>query len=77
MFGEPFDVSLKVTNTGKDERNVKLTLTASVIYYTGIPVSKIKTETFTLNAPSKSGQFTFIIIEVFKYFKDPLKITSR
>lgn len=55
MMGEPFDVRMMVTNNSKETRNVKVTLTATIVFYTGVPVCQIKSETFTIEAPEASG----------------------
>ena len=55
LYGQPFDVVLKVTNNSKEARTVKVTLTATVIYYTGVPVREIKSETYTVDSPPDAG----------------------
>lgn len=52
MIGQPIEVVLKVHNKSMDLRNVKATLTGSIIYYTGVPVKSIKSETYNVKVPS-------------------------
>ncbi|KAK2155751.1 hypothetical protein LSH36_232g01006 [Paralvinella palmiformis] len=62
MFGESFDVTLKVTNDNTDPRDIKATLTATVVYYTGVAVKVIKSETYNIMAPGNSaGQVTMSV----------------
>ena len=58
MFGEPFEVTLKVSNTNTESRDVKSTLTATVVYYTGVPVKKIKSSVYNITAPANSGIYS-------------------
>lgn len=56
VIGQPIEVVLKVRNKSMDLRNVKATLTGSVIYYTGVPVKSIKSETYNVKVPSGAGK---------------------
>ncbi len=55
QYGQPFDVTMKVLNNSKQARTVNVTLTATVVYYTGVAVRKIKGEKFTVEAPANAG----------------------
>lgn len=47
-MGEDFDVTLKVSNKSGAERTVAIKITADVVYYTGVPACKIKTDHFEI-----------------------------
>ncbi len=54
MIGQPFDITLKAHNKSEQERNIKATLTASVMFYTGVTVRTIKSETYAIKATPNS-----------------------
>lgn len=54
MIGEPFDVTVTANNKSEEERTVKVTMTATVVFYTGVPVKVIKKETYNVKAPAGS-----------------------
>ena len=56
MYGEPFDVKMRVTNNSTKERTMKVTMTATVVFYTGVPVRKIKSETYECKCPVGAGE---------------------
>ena len=62
MFGQPFDVTLKVTNANTEPRDVKATLTATVVYYTGVAVKVIKSNSYNIKAPGNSGNLSSLLI---------------
>ncbi|XP_013396811.1 protein-glutamine gamma-glutamyltransferase K-like, partial [Lingula anatina] len=56
FIGSDFDVEVKVTNTSDEERNVTITLSATVCRYTGVPVAQLKNEQFQIKLEPKSGE---------------------
>jgi len=56
LLGEPFDVSMKISNSGDLERKVNVTLTATVVNYTGVPLKTIKSATISVKIPPHQGQ---------------------
>jgi len=59
QLGQSFDVTLKCNNESTEARTVKITLTASIVYYTGVPVKNIKSQSFSCKCPAKaSGEVT-------------------
>lgn len=59
MMGQPFDVKLKVKNNATEKRNVKVTLTATIVYYTGVPVTNIKSELYGAKVdPGATGEIS-------------------
>ena len=77
MFGESFDVTLKVTNDNTDPRDIKATLTATVVYYTGVAVKVIKSETYNIMAPGNSGNSSSVlIITGWTYWYFPLNLIA-
>ncbi|XP_074644522.1 hemocyte protein-glutamine gamma-glutamyltransferase-like [Tubulanus polymorphus] len=48
LIGEPFEVSLRARNITGDNRTVNVTLTACVVYYTGVIACKIKTQRYNV-----------------------------
>ena len=54
-LGMPFNVTMKIENDSDEERTIKITLTSSVVFYTGVPAGTIKTEKYTVNAGAKAG----------------------
>ena len=58
MMGQPFDVALTAHNKSAEERSVKVTLTATIVFYTGVPVKVVKSETYNVKAPAGSGETT-------------------
>lgn len=60
MFGEPFTVSVKVSNDSKEDRTVKLTLTATNVYYTGVPVKAVKSESYDVKTKPESCKLRFV-----------------
>ncbi len=55
LIGQPFDVALKVNNKCNLDRNVKITLTATSMYYTGVPVKVVKSETYNIKAAARAS----------------------
>ncbi|XP_050397106.1 annulin [Patella vulgata] len=48
FVGESFDVILKITNTGTEERYIHGRLGARTMYYTGVSADKVRTDTFQM-----------------------------
>eukprot|EP00918_Siedleckia_nematoides_P033728 GHVU01073272.1.p1 GENE.GHVU01073272.1~~GHVU01073272.1.p1 ORF type:complete len:769 (-),score=118.27 GHVU01073272.1:951-3257(-) len=62
MIGEAFDVTLKVKNSSSSERNVKVILTAAIVYYTGVYVTDVKKEVIKVKcAPNSDGVATMTV----------------
>ena len=57
MIGQPIEISLYVDNKGSEHRTVAATLSATVIYYTGVIAHWIKSDTYTIQAPAGIGRF--------------------
>jgi len=53
MIGQPFSVVLKVKNDNTLNRTVKVTLTASVVYYNGVMARMIKSESYEVQIKGK------------------------
>lgn len=59
MMGQPFDVSIQCNNTASVDRSLKVTLTASIVFYTGVFVKVVKCETQIVHCGPKSSKFCF------------------
>jgi len=46
LYGDPYDVNVKVTNLVKEKRNVVIYLASTTVYYTGVYHKKVKEERF-------------------------------
>jgi hypothetical protein len=57
MIGQPFHVGLKVVNENTLKRTVKVTLTASVVFYNGVMARMIKSESYEVKIDGKRGEF--------------------
>lgn len=55
MMGEDFDVEIKVKNNGKVQRKIDVTLTASVVNYTGVLQKLIKSLTTSVYIKPDDG----------------------
>ena len=55
-LGQPFDVTFNITNHSVEQRTVKLTLTAQVVHYTGVPGNLILSESYTVEVPGTEGE---------------------
>ena len=56
LIGQPFDVTFNVTNHSDQKRTIKLTLTAQVVHYTGVPGNTILTEAYTVEVPPNDSE---------------------
>ena len=56
LIGKPFEVAVKVKNTSTEHRTVKGTVTASVVYYTGVPKCQVKALPFKESLNAGQGQ---------------------
>lgn len=56
IIGQPIEVNLYVDNNGSEHRTVAATLNAAVIYYTGVIAQRIKSDTYTIQAPAGAGK---------------------
>lgn len=57
LVGKPFDVKLKVRNKSSETRTVKASVTATIVYYTGVPVDTVKSEDLNIILdPNSSGE---------------------
>ena len=61
IIGQPIEVNLYVDNNSTDHRTVAATLSAAVIYYTGVIAERIKSDTYTIQAPAGVGMISFIV----------------
>ena len=57
MIGQPIEISLYVDNNGSEHRTVAATLSAAIIYYTGVIAHSIKSDTYTIQTPAGVGKF--------------------
>ena len=57
LVGQPFEVTMKVTNDSTEERTVKCALTAQVVYYTGVVAGVIKKDVFSVKCRPKAGMW--------------------
>ena len=55
MIGQQIEVSLYVDNNSSEHRTVAATLSAAVVYYTGVVANRIKSDTYTIQAPAGVG----------------------
>jgi hypothetical protein len=67
MFGESFDVTMNVKNNAADDRTVHVTLTATVISYTGVPQNVIKSQTSTIVMATGKDGFVSMVVGVDEY----------
>ena len=57
-IGEPIAVTMKVSNSSNTERVVKATLTAQVVYYTGVVAGNIKKESYSIKCTPHACMYT-------------------
>ena len=61
IIGQPIEVNLYVDNNSTQHRTVAATLSAAVIYYTGVIAEKMKSDTYTIQAPAGVGTIFFVV----------------
>ena len=61
MIGQPIEVSLYADSNGSEHRTVTFTPSAAVINYTGVIAHWIKSDTYTIQAPTGVG--TSVILQ--------------
>lgn len=54
-IGEDIEVGVKVTNTAKEERKIKVRLTLASTFYTGVTGKKVKGEMTELSIGAGEG----------------------
>ena len=59
IIGQPIEVSLYVDNNSTEHRSVAATLSAAVIFYTGVIAERIKSDTYTIQAPARVGTILY------------------
>ena len=59
VIGQPIEVNLYVDNNNTEHRTVAATLSAAVIYYTGVIAERIKSDTYTIQAPAGVGTILY------------------
>ena len=59
IIGQPIEVSLYVDNNSTEHKSVAATLSAAVIFYTGVIAERIKSDTYTIQAPAGVGTILY------------------
>ncbi|XP_064598834.1 uncharacterized protein LOC135465525 [Liolophura sinensis] len=67
FMGEDFDVTLKVSNKSGAERTVAIKITADVVYYTGVPACKIKTDHFEIKLKPNTSEDVVMPVKKSEY----------